>query len=154
MRQPPEGGAGVCDRCLGLGTSIQTSTDKLTHVGRSERSCPVTQVDASSDEEGLVSSNHGRRVVPRVPNQWYRTHEFSSSGFLNMCRDLERASVSVRADTERDVMDDDRDVESLVSGRSGASDVSEMVFLKKRTRRSRKIPHPQSSWAHRPFEED
>ena len=29
-----------------------------------------------------------------------------------------------RADTERDVMDDDRDVESLVSGRSGASDVS------------------------------
>ena len=50
------------------------------------------------------------------------TESFASSGFLNMFgRDLERASVSVRADTEQDVMDDD---ESLVSGRSGASDVS------------------------------
>ena len=38
----------------------------VTQVGRSERSCPVTQVDASSDEEVLVSSNHGRRVVPRT----------------------------------------------------------------------------------------
>ena len=53
------------------------------------------------------------------------TESIASSGFLNMFgRDLERASVSVRADTERDVTDDDRDVESLVSGRSGASDVS------------------------------
>ena len=50
------------------------------------------------------------------------TESIASSGFLNMFgRDLERASVSVRADTERDVMDDD---ESLVSGRSGASHVS------------------------------
>ena len=50
------------------------------------------------------------------------TESIASSGFLNMFgRDLERASVVVRADTEQDVMDDD---ESLVSGRSGASDVS------------------------------
>ena len=50
------------------------------------------------------------------------TESIASSGFLNMfCRDLERASVSVRADTVQDVVDDD---ESLVSGRSGASDVS------------------------------
>ena len=45
-----------------------------TQVGRSERSCPVTQMDASSDEEVLVSSNHGRRVVPRTE------HEFPTSG--------------------------------------------------------------------------
>ena len=33
---------------------------------RSQRSCPFTQVDASSDEEVLVRSNRGRRVVPRT----------------------------------------------------------------------------------------
>ena len=50
------------------------------------------------------------------------TESIASSGFLNMFgRDLERASVSVRADTERDVMDDDRDVESLVSQSSWPS---------------------------------
>ena len=40
------------------------------------------------------------------------TESIASSGFLNMFgRDLERASVSARVDTEQDVMDDD---ESLV----------------------------------------
>ena len=38
----------------------------VTQVGRSERSCPVTQMDASSDEEVL----HGRRVVPRIEHEF------------------------------------------------------------------------------------
>ena len=59
-----------------------------TQVGRSERSCPVTQVDASSGEEVLVSSNRGRRVVPRTDTANPRVfsagllpeHEFPTSG--------------------------------------------------------------------------
>ena len=41
-----------------------------TQVRRSQRSCPVTQVDASSDEDFLVRSNRGRRVVPRTDGEW------------------------------------------------------------------------------------
>ena len=48
MCQPPEGGTGVCERCLGLGTVIQTKTDQCRP--RLGGSCPVTQVDASSDK--------------------------------------------------------------------------------------------------------
>ena len=44
------------------------------------------------------------------------TECIASSGFL-FGRDLARASVSVRVDTERDMADDDRDVESHVSAR-------------------------------------
>ena len=66
-----------------------------TQVRRSQRSCPVTQVDASSDEEVLVSSNRGRRVVPRTDSELPATvpaspgvlfagllpeHEFPTSG--------------------------------------------------------------------------
>ena len=74
MWQPPGGGAGVCEFCLGLGTSDSDLDGQATQFGRSERSCPVAQMDASSDEEVLVSSNHGRRVVPRTE------HEFPTSG--------------------------------------------------------------------------
>ena len=54
------------------------------------------------------------------------TESIASSGFLNIFgRVLERASVSVRADTERDVrMKTETLRVFLVSGRSGASDVS------------------------------
>ena len=75
------------------------------------------------------------------------TESIASLGFLNMLgRDLERASVSVRANTERDVMDDDRDVESLVSGRSGVSDVSGGGLSD--------VAHEEEPEDPRPFEED
>ena len=73
----------------------------------------------------------GRQADLQGP-QFGRHHMFG--------RDLESASVVLGADTEQDVMDDD---ESLVFGRSGASDVSGVC--QKHKRRSRKIPHPQSS---------
>ena len=68
MWQPPEDGAGVCERCLGLGTVIQTATDQRPRLGGLRG---LVQLHRKMH---LVSSNHGRRVVPRTE------HEFPTSG--------------------------------------------------------------------------
>ena len=44
-------------------------TAQTRQARRSQRSCPITQVDAPSDEEVLVRSNRGRRVVPRTDGE-------------------------------------------------------------------------------------
>ena len=62
MWQPPEVGA---RRRRPLPRSWDSDSDLDGPVQTQGRSCPVTQVDASSDEEALVSSIHGRRVIPR-----------------------------------------------------------------------------------------
>ena len=49
---------------------------------RSQRSCPCTQVDASSDEEVLVHSNRGRRVVPRTDAELPATVPASPGGLF------------------------------------------------------------------------
>ena len=58
-----------------------------TQVSRSQRSCPITQEDALSDEEVLVRSNRGRRVVSRTDGELLATAPASSeavfaAGFL------------------------------------------------------------------------
>ena len=75
MCQPPEGIAGVCEHCFGLGTAIQTLTNQ----------CRQSHKDGLLDE--VVRSNRGRRVVPRTGGELFATVPVSpealfAAGFL------------------------------------------------------------------------